>query len=238
MDLMRSVSTMALAIGASIVVGAVAPVHAETELFSLQVGPRQVSPDSTVLSFDRFNPALGTLTGVVFSLANDQVSTNARTSGNFSGGEGGTSTGRTQSTFEILPEGLFALFQESGEAISTCTSEISNCSNPNNTSETTSDFAPLSRTIDFDLANYTDNGVDQQFSVTVELGAITQVFSCFQGFPFAGADCTAGGGAIWQGSLSVAFEFERNVDQVPAPATLALLGASLIALGAARRRRA
>jgi len=191
-----------------------------------------------VLSFDRFDPALGTLTGVVFSLANQQASTFATTSGNFSAGEGGTATGRTQSTFEVLPGGLFALFQATGEAFSTCTSFSSNCSNPNNTSETAPDFIPLSRTVDFDLANYTDNGVDTEFSVTVDLGAIADIFSCFQGPPFAGADCTAGGGAIWQGSLTVTFEFERNVDQVPAPATLAVLGASLIGLGAARRRRA
>jgi len=173
----------------------------------------------------------------VFSLANEVTSTSATISGNFSGGEGGSATAQNTSRFRVadravLP-GATNVFDSNGAATSFCSTSGVSCSNSNNSSETQPIF-PASATLALptDLCAFIDDGVNNFFAMWLFMSQSTSLQGCF------GGSCIAEGRSSWRGSLTVEFLFDPAVVPVPAPATLGLLGASLIGLGAARRRRA
>lgn len=239
MDLMRTVSTVALAAGLSLVAGTAA--QAETEAFvraaTLTVG----SGTGPALTFDSFDPSLGTLTGVVFSLVNDDFATNAAVAGNFTSGEGGSASAKIRSEFHIFQiPGVGDLFKEIGGAESSCISLSGGCTNPVNDSG--SEAAPtFPATVTFtdpaDLEHFIDDGSSPTFGIFVVARALLTGSTCVGNFGGA-ATCVPTASVNWAGSLSVEFRFDPAPSEVPVPATLGLLGAGLAGLAAARRRRA
>lgn len=247
MKLLQNVSAIALAVGASLAVNHAAPAQAASRIFSLEAGPGISGTADTILTFDRFDSALGTLTGVVFSLASDKPDLFASVSGSFSSGEGGTASARTTSLFEVadVPSGNQIFGASNGTAQSTCTGAGASCVGPAPDEVNLPVFSALTQTFELDLSEGEDlsrfkkDGADTQFDIRVFVQFETTVFTCLQGSSSAGADCSVSGGASWAGSVDVEFLFDPAVEPspVPAPATLGLLGAGLIGLGVTRRRR-
>ncbi len=236
MDLMRSVSTVALAVGASIAAGAFSAAQALPFSVSTLVNAPSgdQDDDSDTLTFSKFDPALGTLTGVVFTLTGESNATNVQVSGTFFSGEGGNATASVNSTFSISGPGPITLFSGSDDAQAFCSGQ-SNCSTPPIDSGSPAAFPPTSTVSGVgDLPNFI--GLGGFFDVFVELDLTGGIDACDD--LFNEPSCAFEGRAQWNGTLTVEFRFEPNVDPEPvsAPATLGLLAASLIGLGAAKRR--
>ena len=232
MSLMRSTSAIALAIGASLAVGVCTPADALP--FSLAASATG-SDDLETLTFSKFDPALGTLTGVVFTL-NQENFTDAQVSASFSAGEGGSASATVSSSFLISFNPSPTLFSGSGSATASCSASFgSSCSSPAASSSTDASFPPTSTvTTPSVLAGVT--GLGGFFDVFVELEVDASVGSCLGNF--SPAACNANGNAVWEGVLTVAFQFDPTpvANPVPVPATLGLLGMGLIGLAAGRRR--
>lgn len=232
MDLMRSVSTAALAVGLTLIAGA-ADATTFGRFATLAIG----SGTGPALSFDRFDPALGTLTGVVFSLSSSEIQTTASIS--MTNGEGGSASAAIRSEFRVFQVGgVSSIFSQNGSATSSCTdSNFSfTCSNPLTDSEVLPAL-PVSRTYTSpsDLANFIAAGPDTTFEVFVVARAIVESVTCSPDQ----AICTADGTTTWNGALTVAYRFDAAPEsEVPAPTPLVLLGASLAALAGLRRRSA
>ena len=241
MDLMRTVSTVALAAGLSLVAGAAA--QAETEAFSRTATLTVGSGTGPALTFDSFDPSLGTLTGVVFSIANEVVSTTAAVIGSFSGGEGGSASATIRSEFHVFQiPGAGDLFKVIGGGKSSCSSSgiPDNCINTFNDPGTES-VPTFPATVTFtdpsDLENFVDDGSSPTFEIFVVARSILTADTCINNAG-GSATCIPVGTVRWDGSLSVEFRFDPAPSAVPVPATLGLLGAGLVGLASARRRRA
>ena len=232
MKLRRKASTLALAVGATIAAGAVAPVEALS--FSLGASATG-APDAETLSFAKFDPSLGTLTGVVFTLSDSAATTIATAT--FSGGEGGTAQTTIGSLFRV--ETLSGIqISGNGSASTSCTAQndsgIDTCSSTSPVPGTPPTLtSPVTDTTD--LGSYI--GASGFFDVFFTLDPSVVGSVCTPG------SCTHSGAASWSGDLSVAFQFlEPPVTGVAEPTTLSLLGAGLLGLGArlfggVRRRR-
>jgi hypothetical protein len=205
--------------GVTLLVGGVettdAAVLEETENFSLD-SVFDSSPSS--LTFNQFNPTLGTLTGVAFVL--DSTPTTVVNVENISETIGATSSAEAIGTFEVE-------FTSGGDfagpidvfATVNCSSNF--C--------TASDDSSFFGTFPVNISGFTGLGTFD--SLLRFFLSQAQVTSC------EGGPCFANGSVQWDGSLTVRYTYDAVGGSVPIPGTLTLLGIGLAGLGFLGRRR-
>ncbi len=186
---------------------------------------------SNELDFTKFNPAMGTLTGVVFDLSSlsSQHATIA-----ISGGEGGNGAAETSVNFLATgPDngGPITLFSGTGTADANCALfSTPSCPQTDNGAVSNPTFtSPVTVSGALALPFYEGTGT---FPVDVNLDSLKfQTTSCFPG-----DTCTATGSVGWAGDVTVTFQYDATV---PEPGTFGLFAAALGGLAMlARRRRA
>ena len=232
-------SVMALAAG---IVAAPAVVQATTLNTAAAIvdisSPASTSrsdSDSQSVSFAQFDPSLGTLSSVQFSLSD--VNTAIRSFLSFGGAQGGTGAAMTTATFTIqVPGGggptSVTLYSEQGTAETSCTT-ATNCEDGPPGAVTLPSFAP-SALVDLasDLTPYVGLG---SFDAVFMLDELMELQTC-EGNSGQQVLCTASGEATWTATLSVNYNFTPASGDVPEPAILLLFGTALAGLGMMRRR--
>lgn len=175
-------------------------------------------PDDESVTFDLFDPALGTLTGVELSLDSDLAL-----------GVEVTATGGPQdiglaTLFGDVNAEVGALSLSDPYALSAfCIPSTGSCSGFSSTVIAFDDSVTSSDPVD--LASFTGSG-----SIMGDLGGFASLFS-------AGAATGASGDAEWSGTLTLIYTYEPAGTPVPGPGTLVLLGTGMVAIGGAARRR-
>ena len=233
-------TALAAAVGAGVLLGGAGFAEAETQFFSLsREGLEPVSATST-MTFEQFNPAFGTLTGVSIEYGSGEVAATAYAFASLSGGEFGdnvsANTSANLSLSLVPPSRNLAISTPfmTGSTVSAfagCFLEGPTCEDNEiaNGLENPLSPNPLLLTAPVDLDLFVGNG---SVDIIAEL------------MPFFNRDqFTAGGGtpsfnhrATWEGSVTVTYTFQQTVT-TPEPASLALLGLGLGGLGLLRRRR-
>jgi hypothetical protein len=224
---------LAAAAGAGLL--AAGSAGAATLPFSL--GPTQGSANQT-LTFDKFDPADGTLTGVQFSLASN---TSIGATFQLTGAEGGTGGSNTTAGFTVLAPGdggpLGVLFG-GGVLQLGCTAnrDVDLCTDSDTLTTLPDPFvSPFTLSDPLDLAFYEGAGT---FDVEMTIFAITFLNPCV-GFGPA-AQCSIDVAVSWQGELAVTYLFEKPGNppggDVPEPGALLFLALGLPALARLRAR--
>lgn len=189
-------------------------------------------PKSTTVTFNQFDPSLGTLTEIDFGLSSTlfgSISVSAQGSAN----EGQSSaSGQTSwdASYSLTLPGIAEFFDSKSDSV-LCSNSLSFCSNFKSPSfsVTWSDQVTQQSVLD----QYTGSGtLDAMFDLDLTLSVINE------GTPPSSA--SGGGSATWDpravDGLTVTYIFTPN-STVPEPGTLALLGMGAMAgLGFARRR--
>jgi hypothetical protein len=242
-QLSRSGSAIALAAGASLLVGS---SDAAAAPFSLAITAN--GTDTETLSFGKFDSSSGTLTGVTFTLASSVAGAHAGMTTSFTGGEGGTAASTTNAVFDIAgpgsggPESV-SLFHATGAATASCAANFptQQCSASDSTISPPSFAVSFTVTNLSDLASYQSSGGLGTFDVDFDLGATLTLNTCISGQPGSPVrpnECSPTGSAEWVGTLTVSFQFDPGEDpQVPEPGSLGVLAFSLAGLIAVTRRR-
>jgi hypothetical protein len=186
-----------------------AAVLEETENFSLN-SIFDSSPSN--LTFDQFNPSLGTLTGVDFVL--DSTPTTIVSVENNSEAIGATSSAEAIGTFEVefTSGGDFA---GPVDIFATVSCDSNFCTDSND--------GLFFGTFPVNISGFTGLGTFD--SLLRFFLSQAQVMSC------EGGPCFADGSVQWNGSLTVRYTYDAVGGSVPVPGTLALLGVGLAGLG-------
>ena len=232
MKLRRKASTLALAVGATMATGAL--TSAEALSFSLSAATG--TPDSQTLSFAKFDPALGTLSGVTFTHSDSATSTTASVT--LSGAEGGTATTTVQSVFKLDGPSDVQV-TGNGSAAASCSAPGQAGSGPGDECSADSVGPGIPPVLPAIVADNTDLGpyvgASGFFDVFISLEAVSPPEGTCTGVPTP--TCTHSGAATWSGDLAVSFLFLNEPPVVPPagvpePTTLSLLGAGILGLGA------
>lgn len=246
-------TNLAIAAGAGALVGLAGAAQADVITASPSPAPFSVSAsvptgdgvvhhDGDTLTFNQFDPSLGTLTSITFSFSSGALSDNAHV--NVTGAEGKVGNLTTTATFTITGPGSLALFTSSPAPVTvhaTCSvfSFGSPCDGTASAGPVTfvtpaivsSGFAPFEGLGTFDLA------VDLSLLVPVGTTGATgsgAVCTANTGTP----TCHTSGDAAWSGSVSVQYTYTlADTTPVPEPGMLGVFATGLIATAALRRRR-
>jgi hypothetical protein len=217
--------------GVTLLVGGIEAARADTttpETESFDIGTVNADVNSsTNLTFDKFNPALGTLTGAKFTLESSTdttayVEVNAAEE---SFGEGSTDN---SSSFEVqvntpVVGTLFGPIEPSATAFCS-TEESSSCED----SQSDPQSFDGTFTVPINGGNIGDFVGPGTFDAEL-------LYSAFLETGCENAECFHDGTISWSGTLSVEYTYDPVA--VPEPGTLALFGVGLAGAAAARRRR-
>jgi hypothetical protein len=212
---------LAIMTGTGVLLGGAGAAEAQVP-FSLDTA----GTTSESLTFNQFDPSLGTLTGVEITLADSATAGSAFSS--ITGGEG-TVTASLSGALDITAPGGATPFSETTSVFATCTVSIGNtCSNgPNAQNDPT--FTPNPVTDTTDLAAFVGLG-------TVDL--VANIDSVINGNTHLGSGTpTTTDNLTWSGDVSVTYQYTADSTGVPEPASLTLFGMGIGGLGFLRRQR-
>lgn len=232
--------------GAGILLGGAGFAQADTtapQTQSFLVGqetlvPRDSLSGSQTLTFNGFNSALGTLTGVAVTLLTSEIGTGGTVYVSLSGGEG-FSPGPDYAAAPITA-GLSAtgpgLLGFGGQMFGSTSCSANTDGFCSNSAPMSVDSSPdgTASVISPDLAPYMLSTFDIVLAMDPFGPAEGDVVLCFNSNISGFATCTGEASASWAGDISVVYSYDAAS---PEPASIALLAGGLGALGTLRRRR-
>lgn len=219
----------AAATGVMLLIGGVEGARAATvsDSQTFSIGPADVPVnDSFSLTFNKFNPALGTLTGVLFGL--DSVTQTFADIGVPASQFNLPGTTNAFGKFELRIIPFFGTTATVGLATATCSPDESfqQCES------TGSHFQGFTGTFPVAAGAVDDLVGPGTFDVELTYSASLVGLSCPQDL-----ECEHTGRILWDGTLTVEYTYIAETAAVPEPGALALFGVGLAGLAVMRRRK-